>query len=93
MCAIAWTRYKYITILLSVSADPNFYNKNLLMLGITLQKMGKKEEANEYFTRAFHYPIKSKEDQKVKCAVENYYLHTLFKIELILNRSRITQVY
>ncbi|XP_043960701.1 regulator of microtubule dynamics protein 1 [Gambusia affinis] len=51
--------------------DPNFYSKNLLMLGKTYIAMKDKEKAIHWLTRAKEYPIHTLEDKEVhKEAVE-----------------------
>lgn len=47
-------------------ADPNFYSRNLLMLGKTYLKLNRKEDAIKYLQRAIEYPVKTYEDQKTK---------------------------
>ncbi|KAG7154849.1 regulator of microtubule dynamics protein 1-like [Homarus americanus] len=44
--------------------EPNFYSKNLLMIGMCYQKLGKKAEAKEYFLRTTNYTIKTNDDQE-----------------------------
>ncbi|XP_007559921.1 regulator of microtubule dynamics protein 1 [Poecilia formosa] len=51
--------------------DPNFYSKNLLMLGKTYMAMNDKEKALHWLTKAKEYPIHTLEDKEVhKEAVE-----------------------
>ncbi|XP_054893537.1 regulator of microtubule dynamics protein 1 [Poeciliopsis prolifica] len=51
--------------------DPNFYSKNLLMLGKTYMAMNDKEKALHWLTRAKEYPVHTLEDKEVhKEAVE-----------------------
>ncbi|XP_063610307.1 regulator of microtubule dynamics protein 1-like [Penaeus indicus] len=44
--------------------EPNFYSKNLLMIGKCYQILGKKEEAKQYLTRAMNYPGKTLDDKE-----------------------------
>lgn len=44
--------------------EPNFYSKNLLMIGKCYQMLGKKEEAKEYFLRATNYTVKTQDDEE-----------------------------
>ncbi|XP_041456076.1 regulator of microtubule dynamics protein 1-like [Lytechinus variegatus] len=46
--------------------SPNFYSKNLLMLGKTYQKTGDNKSALLYLTKARDYPVKTEEDNQVK---------------------------
>ncbi|XP_029313647.1 regulator of microtubule dynamics protein 1 [Cottoperca gobio] len=45
--------------------DPNFYSKNLLMLGRTYMGMNDKEKALLFLTRAKEYPAHTQEDREV----------------------------
>ncbi|XP_011869687.1 PREDICTED: regulator of microtubule dynamics protein 1-like isoform X2 [Vollenhovia emeryi] len=47
-------------------ADPNFYSRNLLMLGKTYLKLNRKEDAKKYLKKAAEFPAKNDEDQKAK---------------------------
>lgn len=47
-------------------ADPNFYSRNLLMLGKTYLKLNRKEDAIKYLKKAAEFPVKDDEDQKTK---------------------------
>ncbi|KAL0126532.1 hypothetical protein PUN28_005124 [Cardiocondyla obscurior] len=47
-------------------ADPNFYSRNLLMLGKTYLKLNRKEDAIKYLKKAAEFPAKDDEDQKTK---------------------------
>lgn len=49
-----------------VSVDPNFYSKNLLMLGKTYMGMKDKEKALLYLTKAKEYPAHTLEDKEVR---------------------------
>ncbi|XP_042877207.1 regulator of microtubule dynamics protein 1-like [Penaeus japonicus] len=44
--------------------EPNFYSKNLMMIGKCYQMLGKKEEAKHYLTRAMNYPAKTLDDKE-----------------------------
>lgn len=44
--------------------SPNFYSKNLFMIGKTYKMLGKKEEAKQYLERARDYPQKTREDRE-----------------------------
>lgn len=44
--------------------EPNFYSKNLLMIGKCYQILGKKEEAKQYLTRAMNYSAKTLDDKE-----------------------------
>ncbi|XP_071550266.1 regulator of microtubule dynamics protein 1-like [Panulirus ornatus] len=44
--------------------EPNFYSKNLLMIGKCYQMLGKKAEAKDYFLRTKNYPMKIKDDEE-----------------------------
>lgn len=44
--------------------EPNFYSKNLLMIGKCYQILGKNEEAKQYLTRAMNYPGKTLDDKE-----------------------------
>ncbi|XP_068222926.1 regulator of microtubule dynamics protein 1-like isoform X2 [Palaemon carinicauda] len=44
--------------------SPNFYSKNLFMIGKTYKMLGKKEEAKDYLERAINYPQKTREDRE-----------------------------
>ncbi|XP_036149301.1 regulator of microtubule dynamics protein 1 isoform X1 [Monomorium pharaonis] len=46
--------------------DPNFYSRNLLMLGKTYLKLNRKEDAIKYLKKAAEFPAKDDEDQKTK---------------------------
>lgn len=48
------------------SVDPNFYSKNLLMLGKTYLGMKDKEKARFYLTKAKDYPAHTLEDKEVR---------------------------
>lgn len=63
-----------------VPVDPNFYSKNLLMLGRTYMGMQDKELALFYLTKAKEYPAHTLEDKEVQ--------HLLF---IDLSRHRSTQ--
>lgn len=53
------------------AVDPNFYSKNLLMLGKTYLRMNDKEKAKLWLTKAQEYPPLTHEDKEVhKEAVE-----------------------
>ncbi|XP_038076550.1 regulator of microtubule dynamics protein 1-like isoform X2 [Patiria miniata] len=45
--------------------SPGFYSKNLLMLGTTYLKMGNKEDAITFLTKAKEYDVKKDEDKEV----------------------------
>ncbi|XP_072169757.1 regulator of microtubule dynamics protein 1-like [Diadema setosum] len=45
--------------------SPNFYSKNLLMIGKTYHKMGNQKMALLYLTKARDYPAKTEEDMQV----------------------------
>lgn len=47
-------------------ADPNFYSRNLLMLGKTYLKLNRKEDAIKYLKKAAEFLAKNDEDQKTK---------------------------
>lgn len=47
------------------AVDPNFYSKNLLMLGKTFLKMNDKEQAKLWLTKAKEYPPLTHEDKEV----------------------------
>lgn len=47
------------------NVDPNFYSKNLLMLGRTYLAMNDKEKAKLWFTKAKEYPPITHEDKEV----------------------------
>lgn len=47
------------------AVDPNFYSKNLLMLGKTFLKMNDKEKAKLWLTKAKEYPPLTHEDKEV----------------------------
>ena len=51
-----------------ILAIPNFYSKNLLMLGKTYSKMGNKADAKVWLTKAADYSPQKDEDQEV-CGV------------------------
>ncbi|KAL6098084.1 rmdn1 [Pungitius sinensis] len=46
-------------------ADPNFYSKNLLMLGKTYMGMKDRERALHYLTKAKEYPAHTQEEKEV----------------------------
>jgi len=46
--------------------DPNFYSRNLLMLGKTCLKLNRKEDAIKYLKKAAEFPAKNDEDQEAK---------------------------
>lgn len=46
--------------------SPNFYSKNLLMIGKSYLMLGRKEEAKEYLLRARDYPQNSRDDKESK---------------------------
>ncbi|XP_011155645.1 regulator of microtubule dynamics protein 1 isoform X2 [Solenopsis invicta] len=46
--------------------DPNFYSRNLLMLGKTYLKLNRKEDAIKYLKKAAEFPAKDDEDQRTK---------------------------
>lgn len=46
--------------------DPNFYSKNLLMLGKTYMAMKDKEKALLWLTKAKEYPAHTQEDKEVR---------------------------
>lgn len=46
--------------------DPNFYSRNLLMLGKTYLKLNRKAEAIEYLKKAAEFPAKNDDDQQAK---------------------------
>ena len=48
-----------------VSVEPNFYSKNLMMLGKTYQRLGNKKLAMLYLTRAREFPINTPDDRDV----------------------------
>lgn len=52
--------------LLFFSVDPNFYSKNLLMLGKTYLAMKDKENALLWLTKAKEYPAHTLEDKDVR---------------------------
>lgn len=47
------------------SVDPNFYSKNLLMLGKTYMAMKDKEKALLWLTKAKEFPARTLEDKEV----------------------------
>lgn len=47
------------------SVDPNFYSKNLLMLGRTYLAMNDKQMAQFWLTKAKDYPAHTLEDKEV----------------------------
>lgn len=47
------------------AVDPNFYSKNLLMLGKTFLKMNDKDKAKLWLTKAKEYPPLTHEDKEV----------------------------
>lgn len=46
--------------------DPNFYSRNLLMLGKTYLKLNRKEDAVKYLKKAVEFSAKTDDDQKAK---------------------------
>lgn len=52
------------------SVDPNFYSKNLLMLGKTYMAMKDKEKALLWLTKAKEYPGHTLEDKEVHTHTE-----------------------
>ena len=50
---------------LAFPVDPNFYSKNLLMLGKTYLAMNDKESALLWVTKASKYPPHTQEDKEV----------------------------
>ncbi|KAK7078578.1 cellular calcium ion homeostasis [Halocaridina rubra] len=44
--------------------EPNFYSKNLLMIGKCYQMLGNKEAAKEFLLRAKDYPQKTRDDKE-----------------------------
>ncbi|XP_071641394.1 regulator of microtubule dynamics protein 1 [Temnothorax longispinosus] len=47
-------------------ADPNFYSRNLLMLGKTYLKLNRKEDAKKYLKKAAEFLARDDEDQKAR---------------------------
>ncbi|XP_011708107.1 PREDICTED: regulator of microtubule dynamics protein 1-like [Wasmannia auropunctata] len=47
-------------------ADPNFYSRNLLMLGKTYLKLNRQEDAIKYLKKTVEYPARNDEDQQAK---------------------------
>lgn len=47
-------------------ADPNFYSRNLLMLGKIYLKLNRNEDAIKYLKKAVESPVKNDDDQKTK---------------------------
>lgn len=47
------------------SVDPNFYSKNLLMLGKTYMAMKDKQKALLWLSKAKDYPARTEEDKEV----------------------------
>ena len=65
-CGGGWecfTSFKQDAGLLAV--DPNFYSKNLMMLGKTYSRLGNKKLAMLYLTRAREFPINTPDDRDV----------------------------
>lgn len=56
-----------------ISVEPNFFSKNHLMLGTTLFRQKKREEAKVWLSKAVNEnPLKTKDDEKVcTLAVDN----------------------
>ena len=52
-----------------LTADPNFYSTNLLMLGKTYLRMNKKELAAKYLKKARDAPIKKPDDKTVNLII------------------------
>ncbi|KAG0722798.1 Regulator of microtubule dynamics protein 1 [Chionoecetes opilio] len=50
--------------LLAEKLEPNFYRRNLLMIGKSYLNLGKKAEAKDYLQRTVSYPGKTKDDQE-----------------------------
>lgn len=46
--------------------EPNFYSRNLLMLGKVYLKLNRKEDAIKYLKKAAEFPAKNDEDQQAK---------------------------
>lgn len=46
--------------------DPNFYSRNLLMLGKTYLKLNRKEDAVKYLKKAAEFSARNDDDQKAK---------------------------
>lgn len=53
-------------VLCFFSVDPNFYSKNLLMLGKTYMAMKDKEKALLWLTKGKDYPGHTLEDKEVQ---------------------------
>ncbi|KAK4308300.1 hypothetical protein Pmani_019982 [Petrolisthes manimaculis] len=51
--------------------EPNFYSKNLLMIGKCYLELGDKEKAREFLQRTTHYTIKIQDDQEAVIEAEN----------------------
>ncbi|KAK8378786.1 hypothetical protein O3P69_009480 [Scylla paramamosain] len=56
--------------LLAEKLEPNFYSKNLLMIGKSYLMLGKKTEAKEYLQRTLQYPVKTDDDQEAVAEAE-----------------------
>ena len=53
------------TVLINISVDPNFYSKNLMMIGKTHLAMKNYKLATDFLIRARDYPVQTPDDQKV----------------------------
>lgn len=58
---IVWTQLCFYVY----SVDPNFYSKNLLMLGKTYMAMKDKQKALLWLSKAKDYPARTEEDKEV----------------------------
>lgn len=56
--------------LLAEKLEPNFYSKNLLMIGKSYLMLGKKPEAKEYLQRTLSYPAKTEDDREAVAEAE-----------------------